>query len=216
MIEEHAIVEVIGYVASGLILVSLLMTSLVRLRIVNAVGAAVFTVYGLLIDAPPVWVVNGAIVLIDLWQLWALLVRDRRAERVEAVEVPWDSPVLDRVLRVHADDIEAYVQGRVPRPTPSTRAWMVLRDTTPASVLLVRPEEDRVVVDLDYATPATRDLRSGRLLHDELDVLSAVGSGPAIAHGGPREHQRYLAAVGFRPAEEDPHGTWVRPAAAPR
>lgn len=205
-------VELIGYAASLLILVSLLMTSLVRLRIVNAVGAAVFTLYGLLIDAPPVWVMNGAIVLVDLYQLWALLVRDQRDERVEAVEVPVDSPVLDRVLRVHADDVRAYAATDRPRDD-ATHAWLVLRDTTPASVLLAHAEDGEVVVDLDYATPATRDLRAGRLLHEDLDVLREVGTGPVVAHGGPREHQRYLAAVGFEQRSDDPTGAWVRHAA---
>lgn len=202
-------VELVGYAASALILVSLLMTSVVRLRIVNAVGAAVFTVYGLLIDAPPVWGMNAAIVLVDLWQLWVLL-RGRDDERVEALEVPWDSPVLRRVLDVHQQDIAQHVDP-VPTPTPDTRAWLVLRDTTPASVLMAHAEDDRVVVDLDYATPETRDLRAGRLLHDDLDVLAEVGDGPMVATGGPRAHQRYLAAVGFDRVGDDPRGTWVRP-----
>lgn len=197
-------VEVVGYVASGLILVSLLMTSVVRLRIVNAIGAAVFTVYGLLIDAPPVWGMNAAIVVVDLWQLRALL---RRDERLEAVEVPWDSPVLARVLDVHADDVAEYAPD-LDGPHEHHRAWLVLRDTLPASVLLARPLDDgRVRVDLDYAVPATRDLRAGRLLHDRLDVLADVGPGDVLADAGPREHQRYLAAVGFAPGDD---GTWVR------
>lgn len=200
--------ELVGLAASALILVSLLLTSVVRLRIVNAVGAAVFVVYGLMIDALPVWGMNAAIVVVDLYQLWQLL-RERGDERVDAVEVAWDSPVLARVLHVHADDIRQYVAGAtVPRPHPDTRAWLVLRDTTPASVLLAHAEDDRVVVDLDYATPATRDLRAGRLLHEELDVLHDVGDGPAVAHAGPREHRRYLAQVGFREAGD---GTWRRP-----
>jgi hypothetical protein len=196
-------VELVGYVASALILLSLLMTSLLRLRIINAVGAAVFTAYGLAIDAPPVWAVNAAIVLVDLWQLRGLL---RHDERVEAVEVPWDSPVLARVLAVHADDISTFVPG-APDPGPATRAWLVLRDTTPASVLLAHAEGGEVVVDLDWATPATRDLRAGRLLHRELHVLADVGPGPVVAHPGPRVHQRYLTSLGFAP---DDGGRWVR------
>ena len=77
-------------------------------------------------------------------------------------------------------------------------------------MLLAHDEGDRVVVDLDYATPATRDLRAGQLLHDDLHVLRDVGSGPVVTHAGPREHQRYLRAVGFSPRADDPDGRWVR------
>ena len=40
----ETILELTGYFASILILVSLLMSSAVKLRVINAVGAAVFTV----------------------------------------------------------------------------------------------------------------------------------------------------------------------------
>ena len=38
-----AIYEIIGYVGSGLVLVSFLMSSVVKLRLVNCVGGIIFT-----------------------------------------------------------------------------------------------------------------------------------------------------------------------------
>jgi len=61
--------EMIGYGASLLVAVSLMMRSVVKLRVINLLGAAVFTLYGLLIDAYPVAVMNFFIVLIDLYYL---------------------------------------------------------------------------------------------------------------------------------------------------
>ena len=46
--------EMVGYLGSVLVAVSLMMKSLWRLRIINLVGASFFTVYGLLIGALPV------------------------------------------------------------------------------------------------------------------------------------------------------------------
>ena len=61
--------EIIGYVASLLVAVSLMMRSVLKLRVINLLGAAVFTLYGLLIGAYPVAVMNLFIVLIDLYYL---------------------------------------------------------------------------------------------------------------------------------------------------
>ena len=47
--DTHMIVELIGYFSSLLVLVSFLMTSVIRLRIVNSVGAIIFTVYATII-----------------------------------------------------------------------------------------------------------------------------------------------------------------------
>lgn len=61
--------EMLGYMASVFVAVSLMMRSLVKLRVINLVGAVLFTVYGLVIAAYPVAVVNGFIVLVNLYYL---------------------------------------------------------------------------------------------------------------------------------------------------
>src|SRR5690554_6128513 len=99
------LVELIGYLASALIVASLLMASVLRLRVVNLVGALVFTTYGVLISSPPVWLANGAIVVIDVYYLVKLL-RDRsRSAYFEIVETRPDAPVLQRFVAFHRDDI---------------------------------------------------------------------------------------------------------------
>ena len=48
---------------------SLLMSSLWRLRVINLIGALAFTLYGVLIGAVPVAVVNILIAAIDVYYL---------------------------------------------------------------------------------------------------------------------------------------------------
>ncbi len=52
------IYEIIGYTASILVAVSLMMRSVFKLRVINLPGAVAFTAYGLLIGAYPVAAVN--------------------------------------------------------------------------------------------------------------------------------------------------------------
>lgn len=65
----NAFYELVGYTASFIVLVSLLMPSLWRLRILNLVGALTFVGYGILIGAAPVAVVNFLIAVIDVYYL---------------------------------------------------------------------------------------------------------------------------------------------------
>lgn len=67
--DSSMIYEIIGYTASALVAISLMMSSIVKLRVINLIGAALFTLYGLLIGAYPVAVLNFTIVLIDLYYL---------------------------------------------------------------------------------------------------------------------------------------------------
>ena len=61
--------ELLGYMASVFVAVSLMMRSVTKLRVINLVGAVLFTVYGLIIAAYPVAVVNGFIVLVNIYYL---------------------------------------------------------------------------------------------------------------------------------------------------
>lgn len=65
-------IEWVGYVASILIVISLIMTSVVKLRIVNTAGCVLFVFYGFVVGAYPVAISNLLIVLINLYHLYRL------------------------------------------------------------------------------------------------------------------------------------------------
>lgn len=201
-------VEVVGYVASALIVWSLTMTSLLRLRVVNLAGAIVFTAYGLLISAPPVWVVNAAIAVIDVVQLWRMT---RGEERFEVLQVDPDDAYVRRFLSFHADDIATF-QPSFDGVRDDHRAWFVLRDAVPAALVLARRDGEETVVDLDYAIPSSRDLEPGAFLHRDTQVLERLGGRRVVAHAATDEHQRYLRRVGF---DRDRDGRFVRAAEDP-
>lgn len=61
--------ELYGYLGSALIAISLMMSNIRKLRWINLIGAGTFASYGLLIQAWPVAVLNGFIVLINVVHL---------------------------------------------------------------------------------------------------------------------------------------------------
>ncbi|QDF76306.1 MULTISPECIES: YgjV family protein [Shewanella] len=67
--EMATIWEWVGYLASVVVAISLMMSNIKKLRWWNLFGAALFVAYGLAIDALPVALVNFFIVLIDAYYL---------------------------------------------------------------------------------------------------------------------------------------------------
>lgn len=51
-------VEILGYISTALVAGSFLMKDVLKLRIINAAGALGFILYGILIDAVPVLLLN--------------------------------------------------------------------------------------------------------------------------------------------------------------
>lgn len=65
-------IEWVGYAASTLIVISLLMTSVVKLRIINTLGCVLFVIYGCIVGAYPVVVSNFLIVIINSYYLYKM------------------------------------------------------------------------------------------------------------------------------------------------
>jgi hypothetical protein len=176
--------EFVGYAGSALIVLSLMMRSLLRLRLINLVGAAIF----------PVWAVNAAIVLIDVWELRRMLGAD---ERLEVLEVDPDGAYVRRFLDFHADEIGRFVPGfsGVQR---GVRGFFVLRDLVPAALVLTRIDGPEALVDLDYAIPTYRDFTSGEYVYTGA-MFAELGVATVVSDGGNHEYERYLRRMGFRP-----------------
>ena len=94
--------EIVGYAGSGLIVLSLSMKSILRLRLVGLAGAITFLIYGLLISAYPIVITNVVIIGIQILFLRQLL-GSRPVFTV--LEVRQGSAYLERFIEHWADDI---------------------------------------------------------------------------------------------------------------
>ncbi|MCK6649323.1 MAG: uroporphyrinogen decarboxylase [Bacteroidia bacterium] len=67
---EFNYTEMIGYVASFIVLISFLMKNMIKLRIVNSVGCGLFVIYGILLhNSVPIILTNSVILFIHLYYL---------------------------------------------------------------------------------------------------------------------------------------------------
>ena len=75
---NHMIIELVGYISSILVLIAFLMSSVVKLRIVNSIGSFMFAVYALLIQSYPTALMNFCLVGINIYYLLRLKKPDRQ------------------------------------------------------------------------------------------------------------------------------------------
>lgn len=192
--------ELVGYLASALVVASLAMTSVVRLRTISLVGSLTFVVYGVLIESVPIIVTNGAIAGINIW----FLSRELRGGRdLGAIVVPTSSPFLADFLQHHADDIAGFQPDFDPHER-SDFALVLTRDGLPAGVLLGRRDGETLDVVLDYVLKAYRDSRLGRWLYGPgSSVFRGAGITRVRATAASPAHRSYLVRVGFGRSTDD-------------
>ncbi len=193
-------VELIGYLASGLVVASLAMSSVVRLRLVSLAGGIVFSVYGALLPSIPIIITNVAVSLLNIW----FLRREFSPHRdLGAVPSPVDAPFLVDFLRSHADDISRS-HPEFPGITTEDFALILTRDGLPAGALLGVREGNVLRLRLDYVMHAYRDSRIGSWLYGSgARVFTAAGITRIVANPASEMHRTYLRRVGFT---EQPDG----------
>lgn len=187
--------EILGYVASGFVVASLTMSSVLKLRVLSLIGSTTFLVYGLLIDSIPVAITNGVIMVINVVFLYRLLSHEAQ---FDVVEINAGSKFLERYLEHNAADIAAVWPGYRYEPHPEQLRLVVFRDMVPAGVFIASVEGTTARVEIDFAGRDYRDLKNARVLFGRgRGVLREHGLERVVTRAETAVHRRFLEQFGF-------------------
>ena len=191
---QFSAVELVGYIASALVVASLAMTSVVRLRVVSLVGSLVFVTYGVLLPSMPIILTNAAVTLLNIWFLRKEFSPTRD---LGAVPIASDAPFLLDFLRSHDADIRSFQPGFQP-PDAGDFTLLLTRDGLPAGALIGTPEGDVLRLKLDYVMHAYRDSRIGTWLYRSgTKVFTDAGFTTLTTVPAAEAQRHYLLGVGF-------------------
>ncbi|WP_353662321.1 hypothetical protein [Hydrogenimonas sp. SS33] len=186
-------VEWLGYFASVVVLISLTMASIVKLRWINMAGALLFTIYGLLIHSIPVAFLNFGIVLINIYYLYKYYTLN---EEFAVVEAHMDSELFNYFLQRHRKEIEQIVSIELLKQ--SQKALYLMRDSNIAGIMVGDRIGDILDIKIDYVIPMYRDFKIGEyffIRHPEL--FRERGIRKIFAHAKSEAYADYLKKMGF-------------------
>ncbi|MBR4422093.1 MAG: YgjV family protein [Erysipelotrichaceae bacterium] len=188
---KEMIIEMIGYLGSLLVLVSFIMTSVFKLRIVNSIGSLIFMIYALIIRSYPTAIMNFCLVLINVRFLWKMM-HDRK--QFELVKAEVDDSFVQYFLDKYHDDICKFFPDQDFAFPKDAKAYLVTHEGRPVGLTIGKQEKDRLELLLDYSIEAYRDFSIGTFLFEQL----AKEDIRTITYAGPDEqHQEYLQKMGF-------------------
>ena len=191
-------VDVLGYAASVVIVVSLLMKSVLRLRMIGVVGGILFFVYGLLLHSVPVAGLNLVNVCINLYFIRQMLMAK---SYFKLLEVDRTSSYVKSFLEFYQQDISKFFPSFEYRPDRADIVYLILRDLQPVGLFVMeRDASGRALVKLDYVIAGYRDLKAGQFLYHELEQqLPTRNITTLYSVPGDEVHQKYLKRIGFVP-----------------
>ena len=189
------IFELIGYLGSLLVIVSMLMTSVVKLRIINTVGSVIFGVYALLIHSYPTAVLQLFLIIINVINLYKLF---SVKKEFNVVKLPGNDVFAKHFLEQNAQDIKKYFPD-FSEPDQSDTVYLINSHSTCAGILVAKTEPanpQTLFVKLDYTTPAYRDTSVAKFLFTYLEAQGLQTFKVAATNLVPA-HEKYLKKMGF-------------------
>lgn len=189
--DTKTIIEAVGYLGSALVLVSFLMVSVVKLRIVNSIGSIIFTVYAFIIKSYPTAIMNLCLVMINIYYLIKMRNTDRS---YDLVKVDPDDKLLQYSIEKNKDDIlKCFPDTNMDFSSVNT-CYVVCHNGNPVGIALGKLKERVMELVLDYSTPEYRDCSIGQFLFSKLKEEGIK----TVTYRGPDEnHKEYLAKTGF-------------------
>ena len=191
--DTKLLIELFGYLGSALVVVSMLMSSVIRLRVINTIGSVIFAIYALIIHSYPTALMNFFLVGINIYQLLRLRNHDKHYDLFE--ETTWDG-YLAYFLNYYRSDIVNFFPMFSPDKLEraGTRVFCVCCDREVAGLLVGVQDGDTLDVLLDYSTPVYRDCSVGQYLYARLPEFGIVH---LTYSENNKNHIGYLQKMGF-------------------
>lgn len=193
---ELDFLELFGYFGSVLVAVSLMMKNILKLRWINLAGASVFSIYGLLVGAYPVFVLNGFIAFVDVYYLMQMY---KQKDYFSLMPVKPDNRFLEKFFDYYQSDIQKYFPQFIQDESSERNFIFILRNLMPVGIIVYKKlKENEIEVELDYAIPDYRDLENAQFVFSsESEYLKNEGIKRIITKSEVKPHIKYLLKIGF-------------------
>ncbi|WP_078548910.1 YgjV family protein [Litchfieldia alkalitelluris] len=197
--------EWLGYLASLIVLISLLMSSIIKLRWINLIGSSLFSLYGFLIGALPVGLMNLGIALINIYYLVKIYSASAKKEYFNILSIESDSEYLNHFLNFYKEGLKKFADLSKIKANTYDVSFYILRNMVPAGVFLgSKHDENTLKVELDFVIPEYRDFKIGEFVYeDSKDYFLDKGYNRLISYSSVDEHIVYLRKMGFKEKEEN-------------
>jgi len=209
MLWEIEITEILGYLASIVIAISMLMNSLLRLRWINLIGASLFSIYGFVIGALPVGFLNFFIVCIDVYYLSKMY---SKKEYFKILFIRPENYYLHEFLKFNSKDIKKSFPDFDYKPELNTVSFFVLRNMAVAGIFLAHKNgENSLHIGLDYVIPEYRDFKIGKFVFfDNREKFIENGFTEITTLANTKMHANYLQKMGFVQTDDSDNNLFIK------
>lgn len=193
----------IGYVASVLLAISLVVNNDLKFRWINAGGCLFFIIYGIFISAFPIIITNAFLLAINIFYLFKIY---NSHEDFDLIEFQGTEKLVKKFLSFYSTDIHNYFPEFKHEIKEEQINFVVLRDLVIANIFIAQLLSDgSTIIRLNYTVPKYRDYEVGTFIfkkHRKFLISKGVTQivYEKIAN---KNHLHFLKKMGFQQSKLD-------------
>lgn len=192
-------IELIGYLGSLLVVISMLMTSVKKLRVVNTIGSVIFTAYAFVIQSYPTAFMNLCLIVINVVNLVKLVKAEKTYGIIQCYK---DESIVQLYLKQNLEDIKRYFPEFDPTSGGHAQTFLVFTGSLPIGIAIGNMKDSSTIsIELDYTIPSYRDYSVGKFLYKYLSENFNVSK--VIFEGKLAVNDAYLEKMSFKKIDSD-------------
>jgi len=204
-------VEWIGYLASALVALSLMVTKALKFRIFNLLGCIAFIIYGAFISAFPVILANSILLIINIFQLIKLF---KIEEQFQLVSFNQNDKIVEKFVDFFAKDIQNYFPSfTLEQNSQNQLNFLVLRDISIANIFIITVDDNgNAIVKINYTVPQYRDYKATKfIIEKEKKILIEKGVKKIVYEKIENENYlQFIQIIGFTQDVINNKKCWVK------
>jgi hypothetical protein len=194
-------IALVGYLASVLLGISLIINNDLKFRWLNTFGCLSFIIYGILINAFPIILTNGVLLLINLFYLVKIY---RTQENFDMVECQAGGQMIAKFIQFHRTDVKNYFPDFNAAEAGYDISFVVLRDMVIANLFVAQNSGDGdAEVKINYTVPKYRDYKVGKFIFEQEKKYLVSKGVKRIVYKEVynKQHEDFLKVMGFQKQE---------------
>ncbi|WP_124054614.1 hypothetical protein [Arcanobacterium ihumii] len=191
--------EIIGWAGSVLVVMSLMVPSVRRFRILNLTGSLIATIYNAFFEIWPYAAMNGAIVLINIYWLWRLSQQGENEERgYSVVAVNDDDSIVQRFLSRNGATISAAYPHFAKDTLTGAQSFLIMHEEEVIGLFSIRLGQNQTAeVVMDFVTERFRDFTPGNFVYTNNKLFADLGVCMLVLPANTASDVAYFRKQGF-------------------
>ncbi|MCF7923601.1 MAG: GNAT family N-acetyltransferase [Candidatus Izimaplasma sp.] len=196
MPDSKILIEMLGYTASILVLVSLIMSSTKKLRWINLFGSGTFFIYALIIKSYPVAILNVFTIMANVYYLNKIY---NSKSYFNILKIQKNNEYFEYFVEHNKQDMKKIYKDTDIDYKDAEYSFYILRDIMPVGVFIANKYDNKTLkVELDYVIPSYRDFKAGKYIYGKnKDIFLSKGYTKLITFADNQKHEKYLKKMGF-------------------